>query len=168
MFSRVHARHSQIAYVTSDLDRAQAVWRDQYDVPAFFVFTNDSPGLESSHPYQLKIALANVGGTEIELIEPLHGSAPLFADPLPADGSFALRFHHVAMRIDGGLDDFSAHMASLDPTAHPVVWSGGMGELMRFAYTDERATLGHYVEHVWFDADFHGQMASAIPVWPAR
>ena len=140
MFPSAHARHSQIAYVTSDLDRALAVWRDQYDVPAFFVFTNDSPGLESSHPYQLKIALANVGGTEIELIEPLHG----------------------------GLDDFSAHMASLDPTAHPVVWSGGMGELMRFAYTDERATLGHYVEHVWFDADFHGQMASAIPVWPAR
>ena len=168
MFPRPGARHSQIAYVTNDLDRALAVWRDQFGVPAFFVFANDTPGLKFSHPYQLKIALAHVGGTEIELIEPLNGSAPLHAGPLPADGSFALRFHHVAMRIAGDLADYEAHMASLDPVLHPVVWSGKLGDLMRFAYTDERATLGHYVEHVWFDADFYGQMASAIPVYPER
>jgi hypothetical protein len=168
MFPRTRARHSQIAYVTNDLDRALAVWRDEYDVPEFFVFANDTPGLESSHPYQLKIALANVGGTEIELIEPMHGSAPLHAEPLPVDGSFAIRFHHVAMRIEGSLADFEAHLASLDPVRHPVVWSGKMGDLMRFAYTDERATLGHHVEHVWFDADFYGQLASAIPVYPGR
>lgn len=166
MFPRPGARHSQIAYVTNDLDRALAVWRDTFGVPAFFVFANDTPGLMSSQPYQLKIALANVGGTEIELIEPLHGSAPLHAEVLPADGSFAMCFHHVAMRIAGDLAAYEAHMASLDPALHPVVWSGGLGDLMRFAYTDERATLGHYVEHVWFDADFYGQMASAIPVYP--
>lgn len=168
MFPRPHARHSQIAYVTNDLDRALAIWRDEFDVPAFHVFTNDMPGLESSHPYQLKIALANVGGTEIELIEPLHGTAPLHAEPLPADGSFAMCFHHVAMRIEGTLADFEAHMASLDPAAHPVVWSGAFAEMMRYAYTDERPTLGHYVEHVWFDADFYGQLAAAIPVYSGR
>ena len=166
MFPRPAARHCQIAYVTNDLDRAMAVWRDDYDVPAFHVFTNDAPGLESSHPFRMKIALANVGGTEIELIEPLAGMAPLHAEPLPADGSFAIRFHHVAMRIDGTLADFEAHMASLDPVRHPVAWSGRLGDLMRFAYTDERPTLGHYVEHVWFDPGFYAQMASAIPSYP--
>ena len=50
MFPRPNARHSQIAYVTNDLERALAVWRDEFDVPAFHVFTNDMPGLESSHP----------------------------------------------------------------------------------------------------------------------
>lgn len=168
MFPLPNARHSQIAYVTNDLDRAMDVWRDQFDVPAFYVFTNDMPGLEASHPYQLKIALANVGGTEIELIEPLHGSAPLHAEPLPADGSFAMCFHHVAMRITGKLADYEAHMASLDAEAHPVAWTGGFADLMRYAYTDERRTLGHYVEHVWFDDDFYAQLASAIPVYPAR
>jgi hypothetical protein len=168
MFPRPHARHSQIAYVTNDLDRALAVWREEFDVPAFHVFTNDMPGLESSRPFQLKIALANVGGTEIELIEPLHGSAPLHAEPLPGDGSFAICFHHVAMRIEGTLADFDAHMASLDPLRHPAVWTGGLADLMRYAYTDERPTLGHYVEHVWFDAEFYGQLAAAIPVYPAR
>ena len=168
MFPRPNARHSQIASVTNDLEQALAVWRDQFDVPAFHVFTNDMPGLEQSQPYRMKIALANVGGTEIELIEPLDGMAPLHAEPLPADGGFALCFHHVAMRIDGTLADFDAHMASLDPARHPVVWSGAFADLMRFAYTDERATLGHYVEHVWFEADFYAQLASAIPVYPAR
>lgn len=166
MFPRLNARHSQIAYVTNDLDRALAVWRDEFDAPSFYVFTNDVPGLESSHPFRLRIALANIGGIEIELIEPLDGSAPLHAEPLPKDGSFAICFHHVAMRIEGGLADFEAHMASLDPVRHPIVWRGGMADLMRYAYTDERRTLGHYVEHVWFDAGFFAQLASAIPSYP--
>lgn len=165
MFPRPNAQHSQIAYVTNDLDRALAIWRDEFDVPSFHVFTNDMPGLETSHPYQLKIALANVGGTEIELIEPLNGTAPLHAEPLPEDGTFAMCFHHVAMRIEGTLSDFESHMASLDRVRHPVVWTGGFADLMRYAYTDERSTLGHYFEHVWFDADFYSELAAAIPVY---
>jgi Glyoxalase/Bleomycin resistance protein/Dioxygenase superfamily len=167
MFPRYNARHSQNAYVTTDMDQALAIWRDQFDVPAFYVFTNDAPGLESSHPYRLKIALAIVGGTEIELIEPLDGNA-MYSDPLPKDGSFALCLHHICMRIDGPMANFDAHLASLDPVRHPEVYRGGMAELMRFAYTDERTTLGHYIEHVWFDPDFYQQLSTAIPVYPAR
>ncbi len=166
MFPRPNARHSQNAYVTNDLDHALAIWREEFDVPSFHVFTNEGPGLEASHPYRLKIALANVAGTEIELIEPLDGNA-MYSDPLPKDGSFAMCFHHVCLRIAGPLANFEAHLASIDPVSHPVVYSGGMADLMRFAYTDERTTLGHYVEHVWFDADFYAQMSDAIPVYPA-
>jgi hypothetical protein len=72
------------------------------------------------------------------------------------------------MRIEGTLADYEAHVASLDPARHPVVWSGSFGNLMRYCYTDERRTLGHYVEHVWFDADYYGQLAAAIPSYPSR
>lgn len=167
MFSRPYARHSQNAYVTTDMDQALAVWRDDFDASSFYVFTNEAPGMECSHPYRLKIALANIGGVEIELIEPLDGN-PMYSDLLPKDGSFAMRFHHVCMRIDGPLMHFEAHMASLDPVKHPVVYFGGMADLMRFSYTDERATLGHYIEHVWFDAGFYAQMSAAIPIFPAN
>jgi hypothetical protein len=167
VFPRPNARHSQNAYVTTDMDQALALWREDFDVSAFYVFTNDAPGMECSHPYRLKIALANVGGTEIELIEPLDRNQ-MYSDILPKDGSFAVRFHHVCMRIDGALAAFEAHMAALDPVKHPVVYSGGMADLMRFAYTDERATLGHFIEHVWFDAGFYAQLSPAIPVFPAR
>jgi Glyoxalase/Bleomycin resistance protein/Dioxygenase superfamily len=167
VFPRANAWHNQNAYVTTDMDKALAVWRDEFDVPSFYVFANDAPGMEFSQPYRLKIALANVGGTEIELIEPLDGNV-MYSDLLPKDGSFAIRFHHICMRIDGPLANFDAHMASFASAQHPVAYQGRMGDLMRFAYTDERSTLGHYVEHVWFDAAFYEQMSAAIPVYPAR
>ena len=167
MFPRTNAAHSQVAYVTSDLERALAVFRDDYDVPSFHVFANDMPGLVQSDGSRLKIALALVGGVEIELIEPQGDSAPLFSAVLPADGSFAIRFHHVAIRIDGTLADFEAHMASIDPARHPVVWHGAMGDVLRYAYTDERAALGHFVEHVWMHPDLRAQLVGAIPVHPA-
>ena len=148
MFSRNWARHSQNAYVTNDLDRAMGIWRDNFGVSEFYVFENNAPGLEASPDYRMKIALANVGGLEVELIEPLEGQAPLHAQVLPEDGSFAVCFHHIAMRIDGALADFENHMNSLDTGQNPVVWRGGMGDVMRFAYTDARSTLGHYLEHV--------------------
>jgi len=100
------------------------------------------------------------------LIEPLGDTAPMCSAPLPNDGSFAIRFHHVAYRIEGDLSDFEAHMASIDPEKHPVIWSGSMGDVMRFAYTDERAVLGHYVEHVWMHPELWAQLAGAIPVFP--
>lgn len=167
MFSRMNARHSQNAYVTTDLERAKEIWRDGFGVTMFHEFTNEMPGLECSPQYRMKIALANVGGLEIELIEPVAGQAPLHAEQLPTDGGFAMKFHHIAMRIDGSLADFEAHMASLDPAVHPIAWSGKMGAVMRYAYTDERATVGHYVEHVWFDPAFYAQLAAAIPHFPA-
>lgn len=163
MFPRSNAAHSQVAYVTTDLDRALAVFRDDYGVPAFHVFANDAPGLVQSDGARLRIALALVGGVEIELIEPQGDSAPLFSEALPADGSFAIRFHHVAIRIEGSLADFEAHMASIDPARHPVVWQGAMGAVMRYAYTDERPALGHFVEHVWMDPELRAQLAGLIP-----
>ena len=117
--------------------------------------------------YPIAIALALVGGVEIELIEPQGDTAPMFSAPLPSDGSFAIRFHHVAYRVEGDLSDFEAHMASIDSEKHPVIWSGSLGDMMRFAYTDERALLGHYVEHVWMHADLRAQISGAIPVYPA-
>jgi Glyoxalase/Bleomycin resistance protein/Dioxygenase superfamily len=166
MFVQGNARFSQTAYVTTDMDRALAVFRDQYGVPSFYVFANNAPGLVQSDGAQLKIALAVVGGVEIELIEPIGDTAPMFSAVLPSDGSFAIRFHHVACRIAGDLSDFETHMASIDPEKHPVIWSGSMGEVMRYAYTDERAFLGHYVEHVWMHTDLRAQLAGMIPVYP--
>ena len=168
MFARPNAAHSQVAYVTSDMTRAIATFRDDYDVPGFFEFANDAPGMVQLDGARLKIALAIVGGVEIELIEPQGDTAPLFSAALPQDGSFAIRFHHVAYRIEGTLADYEAHLASLDAAAHPVAWHGAMGDLMRFAYTDERALLGHYVEHVWMDPALFAQLSSVIPSYPAR
>lgn len=41
-----------------------------------------------------------------------------------------------------------------------------MGEMMRFIYTDERRTLGHYVEHVWLAPEVYAQLLAATPTYP--
>jgi hypothetical protein len=166
MFARPNSQHSQIAYVTNDLDAAMAVFRDAYDTPAFFEMSNIQPGEDPAGREVLKIALAVVGGVEIELIEPVGDTAPLFKDVLPDGDGLAIRFHHVATRIDGALANWDAHIASLDLNKHPVVFEGAMGDMLRYIYTDERATLGHYVEHVWMSPDLLSQMRAVVPSYP--
>lgn len=56
-------------------------------------------------------------------------------------------------------------MASLDPARHPVEWHGAMGDVVHYAYTDERAALGHFVEHVWMHPDLRAQLAGVIPAY---
>ena len=166
MFARANSRHSQLAYVTNDLDRAMAALKDAYGVPGFFEFSNFQPGEDSAGKSVLKIALAVVGGVEIELIEPVGDTAPLFSDPLPAGEDLAIRFHHVAMRIDGPLANWEAHVASLDFERHPIVFEGAKGDMLRYIYTDENATLGHFVEHVWMSAELLSRMRGQVPSYP--
>lgn len=164
MFVRANSQHSQLAYVTNDLDRAMAALKHAYDVPGFFEMTNVRPGHDAATMPVLKIALAVVGGVEIELIEPVGENAPMFSDSLPAGKDLAIVFHHVATRVDGPLANWDAHVASLDFANHPVVFQGEMGDMLRYMYTDERPTLGHYVEHVWMSPELLSQMRGLVPV----
>jgi hypothetical protein len=166
MFAVPNARHSQIAYVTNDLDAAAALLEKEYGIPGFYKFDTMSSGVAQGSP-QLRIALARVGGVEVELIEPQGDTAPLFSDVLPPDdGHLAIRFHHVAIRIDGSLDDWNKHCTSVDTARHPIAYEGSLGDMLRYFYTDERATIGHYVEHVWMSPELLAQLGTAIPTYP--
>ena len=166
MFARPNSQHSQLAYVTNDLDAAMARIREEYDTPGFFELSNIQPGEDPAGKPVLKIALAKVGGVEIELIEPVGDTAPLFSDFLPDDAALAIRFHHVAIRIDGAIANWDAHVASLDLARHPVAFEGAVGDMLRYIYTDERATVGHYVEHVWMSPELLAQMRAVMPSYP--
>jgi hypothetical protein len=165
MFALPNARHSQIAYVTNDLDAAAALLAREYGIPGFYKF--DTSGVAKPGDPQLRIGLARVGGVEIELIEPLGSTAPMFSQGLPQDRTaLAIRFHHVAMRIEGSLEDWERHRAAIDTVRHPIVYQGALGELLRYFYTDERATLGHYVEHMWMSPELLQQLGAAVPTYP--
>lgn len=166
MFARPNSLHSQVAYVTNDIVAAAAAFQDEYGAPGFYHFSNVGAGMDSEDGPQLKIALARVGGIEIELIEPIGNTAPLFKDFLPGGSDLAIRFHHVCIRIDGPIDNWNAHVASIDLDRHPIAFEGSMGDMLRFFYTDERKTLGHYVEHVWMSPELYGQVLAATPTYP--
>ena len=78
----------------------------------------------------------------------------------------AIRFHHVAIRIDGPVANWDAHVASIDFGKHPIVFEGALRDQLRFFYTDERTTLGHYVEHVWLAPELYANMLAATPTYP--
>lgn len=167
MFARPNSQHSQVAYVTNDIEAAARTFQEVYGAPGFHHFSNVIPGMEIGGGPQLKIALARVGGVEIELIEPIGDTAPLFSEVLPDGPELAIRFHHIAIRIDGEKDNWEAHSASIDKDKHRIVFEGAMGEDLSFFYTDERATLGHYVEHVWMSPRLYAQLTAATPAYPA-
>jgi len=166
MFARAGARHHQVAYVTNDLDRAVAVFEREYGAPGFFVFSNVGTDAAKPGGPQLRIALSHVGGVEIELIEPIGDTAPLFRDVLAEGPDLDIRFHHVAIRVQGTIQDWQTHVESIDLAKHPIVFDGAVGEDMRFCYTDERPRLGHYVEHIWMSPALLAQMRTAIPRFP--
>ena len=169
MLGLPNARHSQIAYVPNDLDAAPALFEREYATPGFYKFDTMQSGVAKPGDPQLRIALARVGGVEIELIEPLGSTAPLFSELLPRDRTdLAIRFHHVAIRIEGSLEDWERHRAAIDTTRHPIAYQGALGDLLRFFYTDERGSLGHYVEHVWMSPELLQQLSAAVPTYPPQ
>ncbi len=168
MFARKNAHHHQVAYVTNDIIRAIALFEKHYANPGFFLFNNVATGAAKPGDPEFRIALSHVNGVEIELIEPVGDTAPLFSDGLPQGPELEIRFHHVAIRIDGPIENWEAHVASIDTAQHPIVYRGSLGEDLRYIYTDERSRIGHYVEHVWMSPRVLEQIAAARPSFPPR
>jgi hypothetical protein len=160
-------RHHQIAYVTNDMEEALRRLDRGYGLERFF---RTDTRAHRAYPNQpaLDLALVRTAGTEFEVIQPLGVNDALWADPLPKDGSFALLFHHIGVTVHGTMADYERYRARLDTEAHPIVAEGAVDDDLRFIYTDERATLGHYLEHCWFSPNIMEVMTSMVPVLPAR
>lgn len=167
------SKHHQIGYVTHDLEAAMALCKEMYGIDRFFVLpmvdtpdffilpTRDGP---AGAP-KIRVALANAGGLEIELIQPV-ANVPIFADPLQGEDVPPIVFHHTCNHIAGSLADWEAYRAGLDEAVRPVVFEGGSGNDLRFVYTDERLWIGHYLEHVWMSPAMKDQVRAAIPSFP--
>jgi hypothetical protein len=162
MLSFPNMRQHQIAYVTTNLDEALKRIDEAFELERYcFINTAETP----NHPNQppLRIALVRTAGTEFEVIEPLGLGAEVWSDPLPKDGSFALQFHHFATTVHGSREDFERYRATWDEARHPIVVDGWAGDDARWFYTDERATLGHFIEHCWFSDALTSYMAGLVP-----
>jgi hypothetical protein len=139
-------RHYQNAYVTRDVDKAVADFKQYADVRALMeievpvqVWTPKGEGTGVQ-----KLAFVWVGDLNYELIQPKEGDVlAIYRDALPADDR--LVFHHVCHVVD----DFDALMARVEQQPFPVVLKGGAPGMLEFVYVDTRPWLGHYTEYVW-------------------
>ena len=152
-------RHYQNAYVTRDVDKAVASFREhadtrliiqtEVDVP---LWTPQGEGIGTQ-----KLAFVWVGDLNYELIQPgpIRGdidTVSIYRDALP-DGD-ELKFHHVCHIVD----DWAALEAHIAANPFPVVLKGGTPGKLQFCYVDTRPWLGHYTEYMWVDAERWGQL----------
>jgi len=158
----------QIAWVTPDIERSLGDFKKLYRIEDFYRMDLDFPAevFGESGQMKLKMALVNVDNIQLELIEPNGGIDRIYRDVLPSAGHHANMLHHVCIKIEGTLSDWDDHVANLEPTRR-IVYVGDAGPDVRFIYTDDRSTLGIYVEHLWRSPEVDAAMAEAVPTYVA-
>ena len=143
----------QIGYVVTDLDQALASWVELGVGPWLVI-----RGLPMSVRYRgepcettLSLALSNSGEMQIELIYQHDDTPSIFTEFLAANGP---GYHQLAYWAE----DFDATMKAVEEAGWPVVWSGGEGFGVRFAYVEPPNSPATVVE---ISELTEGQAASA-------
>lgn len=134
----------QMAYVTRDIDKAMANFRDQADIRTEIyteaeVAIKTPTGPEHMH---VKLAFMWVGDFQYELIQPISGLNDIYGAYVPQDDS--LVFHHTCVRVD----DWDQLRRDVEKQPYPIAFEGGDGPNY-FLYLDARKTLGHFLEFAY-------------------
>ena len=146
----------QLAYVTTDLERAVSVFRDDQGVREFATF--DSLQLPTVGGGQAVInwELTYVGDLHFDVVQLVSGEVDVYRVLLPErSDQFVLRGHHIASQLDS-TDEYDAAMAGQRRRDHRIALEASFGT--RF-YADAYDLLGHYQEHLLID--------DATEEWPA-
>jgi len=157
----------QTAWVTTDLDRAMAQFADRFKIGDFFTADIAFPARlhDEVGEMSIRMALANVDNIQIELIQPVGGGIDrIYRDALPTDGRHANVFHHICVKLEGSIDQWNKYIEELETTT-PIAYTGDSGPNVRFVYTDERDTLGIWLEHVWYESAYHMEFSAQIPTY---
>ena len=120
----------QIGYVVTDLDDALACWIE-LGVGPWLVRGLPMRALYRGEPCEttLSLALSNSGELQVELIQQQDDTPSIFTEFLASNGP---GYHQLAYWTE----DFDATMKAVLEAGWPVVWSGGEGFGVRFAYVE--------------------------------
>ena len=134
---------AQIAFVVRDIEAAIGRWCAVLDCERPPVIVTD-PGNEVNAIYrgsptnaQAKLAFFDLGGVQLELIEPI-GTDSAWAEGLDEKGE---RFHHLAFWVD----DMNSARTYLAEREIPEVQRGDMGS-GEYAYFDGKTPLSAMIE----------------------
>ena len=139
----------QVAVVVRDLDAAMERYATQLGIGPWDVYTYGPHRMHTmtfrgrDQPYVMKLALAQVGSRQYELIEPLEGPTTYheFLDER-AEG-----LHHLGYYVD----DIDAEITRMAALGHPLLQSGrgfGVDGDGAYAYFDCEAAFGCIVEAI--------------------
>jgi hypothetical protein len=121
----------QIGYVVTDLDDALASWIELGVGPWLVMRGLPMQARYRGQPCEttISLALSNSGELQVELVKQEDETPSIFTEFLAANGT---GFHQLAYWAE----DFDATMKAVADAGWPVVWSGGEGLGVRFAYVE--------------------------------
>lgn len=139
----------QVAYVTNDFQRALKQFEGTHGISRFLEMPEARFATADNREALCNIALAYVGGTEIEVIQPLDGDVQLYRNFLPEQG-FAVRFHHLS-KLHETEESLEQELQRVVAEGKSLPINGRDAKSQaRYFYADYRAELGHYLENVYF------------------
>ena len=130
----------QTAYTVRDLDAAKKAFSDNYGVTRFL----DLPMPAMEGGTSMRIALAWVGGNQVELIEAKGPGLELYTDWMK--GGEAIRLHHFGYFVHSD-EEWAAVEKKLAEEGKEHVFAGD-GGICQFIYV-KAEELGHYLEFVY-------------------
>lgn len=141
------AGFKQVSYITNDYQRALQILRSDYGFERFLETGLVVTDLGGGALANLRVALAYMDGVQFEVIEPVSGAVDVYRCALPADGAFAMRFHHFGFAAPSrqAFDEQRAFAARQGDT---VVIHGDFDGSGYF-YVDARQELGHHFEYMY-------------------
>jgi hypothetical protein len=121
----------QIGYVVTDLEEAIQGWVALGVGPWFVVRELPMRADYRGEPCEttLSLAMSNSGELQVELIYQHDDTPSIFTEFLAANGP---GYHQLAYWTE----DFETTMKAVEDAGWPVVWSGGEGFGVRFAYVE--------------------------------
>jgi hypothetical protein len=134
------AKHFQVAYVTNDIERTTALFRDRLGIAEFRTIEGPTP--DGGH---IRSDLALVGTLMYEIVEAHGEDGRIFSDRLPACDGFAARHHHL-----GYLVHDRAQWDGIVVGAARAGWPAigrTPNALVRACFVDA-PELGHYLEYL--------------------
>jgi len=154
----------QFGYVTKDIDRACEHFRQTQGIEEFFRIEIDAVARLNGEeaPFVIRVALANLGDRQVEVIQPLRGVTDFYTRGLDLDSS-VVTLHHFGMLVKGPEEAWDEMKATLSAGGKRLVLEDQMPRpaSQHFAYFDTRADYGHYLEFLWRGPDaqkFHESM----------
>lgn len=149
----------QVAYVTDDIDRATAA-DNRFGIPQFSLSRNTT--IETGGgPAQAHFALAFLGATQIEIIQPAGGADGVYRDGIRPG---TLTLHHLGCLITDE-SAWRATLAALEAEGCATPIRGNFGGLMHYVYADRRRTYGHYFEYM-FQTEAGRHLFDNVPRYP--
>jgi hypothetical protein len=145
----------QVSYVARDLEKAMDFLRKKMGAEEFALrepeLTVNVGG--EPRPQKIRVAMANIGKMQLEVIEPVSGAVGIYTDGVDYDRS-VLTFHHVGVVVPGPIANWTKMQEEVraggDDFALSYAYDHGPEAMVRFAYVDTRPYYGHYTEYLWW------------------